>query len=175
MRVRPPLVAACACALALTAGACGKGGSDVNQPRSGVKGTEKEAAQGLGFPQFATKNTTRIAGADAIADAAAVSRAVWPAATAGTRPDAVTLVDDPDWRAGLAAAALAAPPVRAPILFAHGSELPPASDAALEGLGPRGARSLAGVQVVRVGAVARPSGFKTSDLKGGDPFTVANE
>ena len=71
MRVRPPL----ACALALLVAGCGKGTDQVNQPRAGIKGTEKEAAQGLGFPQFATKNTTRIGGADAIADAAAVARA----------------------------------------------------------------------------------------------------
>src|SRR4051794_6302274 len=175
MRARPPFIAALGCAVALTAFGCGKEQQQRNQPVLGVRGTEKEAAQGLGFPSFATKNTTRIGGADAVADAAAVARAVYPAATADTRPRAVTLVDQRDWRIALAAAVLMAPPVRAPVLFADGGDLPPASEAALQGLGPRGSRALDGSQVIRVGAVARPSGFKTEDLKSGAPFTMANE
>ena len=175
MRARPPFIAALACAVAVVAAGCGKETDQSTRPVVGVKGSEKEAAQGLGFPQFATKNTTRIGGADAVADAAGVARAVYPAATGGTRPDAVTLVDDRDWRSALAASVFAARPVRAPLLYAHGSKLPPASDAALEGLGPRGSRALDGAQVIRVGSVARPSGFKTQDLKSGDPFTMANE
>jgi hypothetical protein len=35
-----------------------------------------EAAKELGFPEFATKNTTRVAGADPVANAAAVALAV---------------------------------------------------------------------------------------------------
>ncbi|HEY3186539.1 MAG TPA: hypothetical protein VGJ70_03645, partial [Solirubrobacteraceae bacterium] len=175
MRARSLLAVAIGClALALAAG-CGKQAEQHNQPVLGVRGSEKEAAQGLGFPSFATKNTTRIGGADAVADAAAVARAVYPAATADTRPRAVTLVDQRDWRIALAASALMAPPVRAPVLFADGAELPPATEAALQGLGPRGSSALDGAQLIRVGAVARPAGFKTADLKSGDPFTVADE
>src|SRR4051794_39274005 len=172
MRTRRPFAGALVCSL-LIAG-CGKEAGAPNQPLVGLKGSEKKAAQGLGFPTFATKNTTRVGGADAVADAAAVARAVYPAETASTRPSAVTLVDGGDWRIALASSVLMAAPVRAPLLFSNGSSLPPASEAALEGLGPRGARSLAGTQVIRVGSVARPAGFKTTDVKGGDPFTVAN-
>src|SRR5206468_11587811 len=65
MRARTLLAAALACLpLALAAG-CGKGTAPRNQPVIGVRGTEKQAAEGLGFPSFATKNTTRIGGADA--------------------------------------------------------------------------------------------------------------
>src|SRR3954470_8362479 len=174
MRARRHPAALLACLLAALTAGCGKESTGANQPVVGVKGSSKQAAQGLGFPTFATKNTTRVGGADATADAAAVARAVYPAETAATRPGAVTLVDDSDWRIALAASVLMAPPVRAPALFTDGSGLPAASEAALEGLGPRGARSLDGTQVIRVGSVARPSGFKTTDLKGGDPFTVAN-
>src|SRR5436309_10904438 len=158
MRARPLLAAALACLPLVLAAGCGKGTAPRNQPVSGVRGTEKQAAQGLGFPTFATKNTTRVGGADAVADAAAVARAVYPAETASTRPSAVTLVDGGDWRIALASSVLMAAPVRAPLLFSNGSSLPPASEAALEGLGPRGARSLAGTQVIRVGSVARPAG-----------------
>jgi hypothetical protein len=173
MRARPQLALAAACALAALAG-CGKDTLPTNQPVVGIKGSEKQAAQGLGYPTFATKNTTRVGGADAVADAAAIARAVYPAETAATRPAAVTLVDDRDWRIAMAASVLMAPPVRAPLLYTNGSSLPPASSAALEGLGPRGARTLGGAQVIRVGSVARPSGFKSTDVKGGDPFTVAD-
>ena len=173
MRARLLLVVALL-ATALLAG-CGKDDSTPNEPIAGAGGDSKQAAQALGFPSFATKNTTRIGGSDAIADAAAVARAVYPAATAETRPDAVTLVDDRDWRSAVAAAVLMSRPVRAPVLFAHGTSLPPATEAALEALGPRGSRSLEGAQVVRIGDVAKPSGLKARNLAGGDPFTVANE
>src|SRR4051794_32124024 len=90
MRVRPLLIAALA---ASALAGCGKDDNTGNQPVLGIGGGEKQAAQGLGFPSFATKNTTRIGGGDAVADAAAIARAVYPAATPDTRPDAVTLVD----------------------------------------------------------------------------------
>src|SRR4051794_12912094 len=173
MRARPLLVVALAAALL---GGCGKDdNSHSGQPLVGLGGNEKQAAQGLGFPSFATKNTTRIGGGAAIADAAAVARAVYPAATRETRPDAVTLVDDRDWRSAVAASVLMSRPVRAPVLFAHGASLPAATDAALQALGPRGSRALEGAQVVRIGDVAKPAGLKSRNLAGGDPFTVANE
>ena len=124
MRARPLLIAAlCACLLA----GCGKDDSTGSQPVFGIGGGEKKAAEGLGFPTFATKNTTRVGGADAVADAAAVARAVYPATTADTRPDAVTLVDDRDWRIAVAASVLMSRPVRAPMLFTDGKDLPAAS------------------------------------------------
>jgi hypothetical protein len=173
-RMRRPLLIATVAA-ALLAG-CGKdddGG--LGQPVTGVRGSEEQSEQGLGFPTFATKNTTRIPGADPIAGAAAVARAVYPAATGGTRPDAVTIAGQGDWRTGLAASVLVAPPLRAPVLFSDGDDLPPASDGALNALGPRGARALGGAQVIRIGDVARPSGFKTRDVEGDDPFELASE
>jgi hypothetical protein len=58
---------------------------------------QPEAAQDLGFPEFATKNTTRVAGADVAADAAAVALAVYPSTGGVPGPDAVSLVDSRDW------------------------------------------------------------------------------
>src|SRR5207244_12884273 len=113
-RARTLLAAALAgLPLALAAG-CGKGTAPRNQPVIGVRGTEKQAAEGLSFPSFATKNTTRIGGADAVADAAAVARAVFPAATADSRPGAVTLVAPRAWRIALDASVYMVPPIRAP-------------------------------------------------------------
>ncbi|MGH2951873.1 MAG: hypothetical protein ACRDKX_07515, partial [Solirubrobacterales bacterium] len=47
----------------------------------------------LGFPTFATKNTTRVGGPDPVADAAGVALAVDPSTGGIAGPDAVTLVD----------------------------------------------------------------------------------
>ena len=108
-------------------------------PVLGQSGDEEPAGPTLGFPVFATKNTTRVGGADPVADAAGVAQAVHPSRSEDTRPHAVVLVDQDDWRAGIAAAQLAAPPLRAPVLFTEGDELPEATADALDKLRPNGA------------------------------------
>ena len=75
------------------------------------------ATQDLGFPAFATKNTTRVAGPDPVADAAGVALAAFPSSGGVEGPAAVSLVEDDDWASGIAAASLAAQPIRAPILL----------------------------------------------------------
>src|SRR4051812_12624163 len=123
-------IAATVLVAALLVAGCGRGGNDDGgvkkaartTPTTGAKGTETTAAQDLGFPTFATKNTTRIGGADGIANAAAAARAVYSGATRVTRPRAVVLADDSDWRVGLAASVLMSAPIRAPLLFAHGTD-----------------------------------------------------
>ena len=157
---------ACLVAAVLLAG-CGGSGDDGRQgPQVGARGEEREAAGDLGFPAFATKNTTRVGGADAIANAAAVARAVYPGVEPATRPKAVTLVDSDDWRAGVAAAALAAAPLGAPMLLSDGGDLPAASDDALDALAPTGSREAGDAQVIRIGDVAEPEGRKTTDIDG---------
>jgi putative cell wall-binding protein len=167
-RMRRPTVICLCLALAL-AGCGGKSASKNTQPNLGAKGTDTQAAQGLGFPQVATKNTTRVGGADPVANAAAVAQAVFP----DSHPTAVTLVDSGDWRAGIAASALFAKPVGAPILLSDGTSLPGASDSALKALEPTGSKAAGGAQIIRVGDVAQVSGRKTTDIKGANPFAVA--
>jgi putative cell wall-binding protein len=168
-----------ACLLvALAAAACGRSNTTTTtgadeRPGLGVKGSEPEAAHDLGFPAFATKNTTRIGGADAIANAAGVARAVFPATTPENRPAAVALIDARDWHAGIAGAVLASTPVRAAILLSNGPDLPVATRDALAALQPRGAKAAGGAQVIRVGDVARPPGVRTTDIAGRDPFALA--
>jgi hypothetical protein len=165
---------AVACALALTTAACGKGGGSA--PAIGKSGSEKNAATDLGFPAFATKNTTRVGGADATADAAAVARAVYPGMTPGTRPSAVVLVDAREWRVPLAASVLASRPIRAPLLFSDGTSLPAASEDTLKALAPSGSEPAGGAQVIRVGDVAKPAGMHTTDIRATpDPFKLARE
>ena len=97
-----------------------------------------EEAEELGFPAFATKNTTRVAGADPVANAAGVALAVNPSTGDAPAPDAVTLVDAGEWQAAVAAASLAADPVGAPLLVTEDGELPELTESALRALGARG-------------------------------------
>src|SRR4051794_40353253 len=167
--VRAPMRRAILFCLCLALAGCGgKSASSVEQPKLGAKGTDTNAAQGLGFPAIATKNTTRVGGADPVADAAAVAQAVFPA----THPRAVTFVDSGDWRAGIAAAALFAQPIGAPILVSDGTSLPAASSDALKTLAPTGSKAAGGAQIIRVGDVAEAGGLKTTDIKGANPFAL---
>src|ERR1700704_1318033 len=100
---RVPYVAACSTiALSLALAACGQdSSSNLGQsPAIGRRANEPRAAQQLAFPQFATKNTTRVGGADPTADAAAVAQAVFTPELPSARPRAVALVDSGDWQAG---------------------------------------------------------------------------
>lgn len=156
-------------ALCLAAAGCGgKSSGPISTPKIGAKGTQPHAAQGLGFPALATKNTTRVGGADPVADAAAVAQAVFPA----DHPRAVTLVDRGDWHAGIAAAALFAQPVGAPILFSDGSTLPAGSSDALKALAPTGSKAAGGAQVIRVGNVPDIANLKTTQVKAANPFAL---
>ncbi len=172
------LIAALAC-VAGTFGvaACGSsssGDGSQTKPVLGQQGGQPKAAQRLGFPTFATKNTTRVGGGDAIADAAAVALAVFPGANPETRPPAVTLVDKNDWQAGVAASVLMAQPLRAPVLLTDGDQIPAATQSAIEGLQPRGTAVVAkGAQVVRVGSAPAPNNARSVRLAGSNPFAVA--
>src|SRR5438128_2654196 len=100
--------------------------------------TGPSASPRQGTIALVTKNTTRLGGADAAIDAASVALAVYPGLTAATRPQAVVLVDDRNWPAAVAATALAGTPLGAPLLYAHGDELPAATAQALRQLRPLG-------------------------------------
>ena len=138
------------------------------RPRAGAR-----AAQGV--VSVATKNTTRLGGADPATDAAAVARAVYPGLTAATRPQAVVLVDEHDWPAALAASALASAPLGAPLLYADGDTLPDATVQALRAMRPLGAAALGGAQVIRIGtSAAVPDGYRTRELApASDPASAA--
>lgn len=159
---------------AVAAAGCGREPSTTTtaRPTIGVKGDEQSAARDLGFPVLATKNTTRIGGADSVANAAAAARAVYTGATRVTRPSAVVLADRRDWRVGLAASVLMGQPLRAPLLYTDGDALPAGTKDALAALKPTGAREIAGAQVIRVGTAAKVDG-KTTDIRGGDPIALA--
>jgi ell wall binding domain 2 (CWB2) len=139
---------------------------------SGVQSHTRQAGEKLGFPTVATKNTTRVAGADPIADAAGVALAVYPSALPGTHPSAVALAPIGDWEASLAAAVLMSAPLRAPLLLSGVGSLPQATADALRELAPTGAASASGAQVIRVGDVPAPVGLKSVSIPGSDPYSL---
>ncbi len=156
---------------ALTAG-CGKS-TKTPGPRLGAKGTQPQAAKDLGFPAFATKNTTRVGGGDPVADAAGVAQAVYSSQSKLTRPTVVALVDKGDWQAAIAASVLMSAPLHAPVLFTDGKDVPQATTDALANLQPRGARAAGNAQAIRIGDAAQPQGLKTTDVAGSDPYALA--
>jgi hypothetical protein len=133
-----------------------------------------EQAQDLGFPAFATNNTTRVSGDDPIANAAGVALAVYPSGAAGERPAAVSLVDSRDWAGGIAAASLAGPPVGAPILLTEGKQTPQLTEDALSELAPRGSAQTEHHQVFTIGQTSAPPGLRALSAEGAAPATVAS-
>lgn len=170
---RPIPLAVLLAVLVVVLGACGReeGPGEIFSPDLGIEGTEENAALELGFPTFATKNTTRVGGADPIANAAAVARASFPGDQ--QRPAAVALVDVDDWRAAVAASALMGTDLRAPVLFTEGDDIPAATKRALEELEPSGAKQAGGAQVILIGDVPTPSGYETTKVRGGNPAALA--
>jgi hypothetical protein len=158
---------------------CGGGGTKLlHETRSatvtiGIPSRTPQAAQKLGFPTLATKNTTRVAGADPAADAAGVALAVYPSAAAGTHPGAVALAPSDDWQAAIAASVLMASPVHAPILLSGPGSLPSATSSALTALAPTGSGSIGGAQVIRIGDVPAPPKLRAAAVKGSDPYALA--
>jgi hypothetical protein len=130
-----------------------------------------QTAEALGYPGFATNNTTRIGGSDPTANAAGAALAAFPSATPEQRPAAVTVVGEEDWAGAIAAAVLMAPPVRAPILFSGPDEMPEASEEALAGLDPQGSADTGEASLFAVGTVAYPG--MAAPVDSGDPAATA--
>ncbi len=160
----------------------GEGGGDGSDspsgppapPQLGATGEDEEAAEKLGFPSTATRNTIRVGGGDSAADAAGVAGALFPATTESDRPNAVALVDTDDWVTAIAASVLAADPVSAPLLLSDGDSLPAVTEELLGRLDPTGSDLAKDAQVIRVGGdVARPEGLRTAVVQGDDAFERA--
>ena len=132
-----------------------------------------EAAEELGYPSFATNNTTRVGGSDPATTAAGVALAVFPSVKVAQRPAAVTLFDEGEWQAGVAAAVLMAPPLRAPLLIAGDGRLPDPTSQALATLDPQGSEASGKAQVFAIGAAAAPEGLRATKARGANPAAVA--
>jgi hypothetical protein len=155
-------------------GGCSLGDDDGRPPQLGVDAQDDQGAEKLGFPSSATRNTIRVGGADAAADAAGVASALFPATGSADRPTAVVLVDSRDWQTAIAAAVLAGPPIGAPLLLSEGDDLPAVTSDTLDRLAPKGSDLSKDAQVIRIGQdVARPDDYRTAVVQGDDPFQRA--
>jgi hypothetical protein len=134
----------------------------------------EHSAEQLGYPSFATNNTTRVGGSDPAANAAAVALAVFPSTTAEQRPTAVTLVDEGDWVGAIAASVFMSAPVRAPLLVSSdSSELPAATEEALGALDPQGGEATNGAAAIAIGDVAAPPGSQVARVQAGGGAATA--
>jgi hypothetical protein len=150
----------------------GRGGSST--PDISAQASSPSAIAELGFPVTATKNTTRVAGADPVADVAGVVSAVFPATSAANRPHAVAIVDKANWQGAIAASVLMASPLGIPTLLSDGGKLPAVSSDALKRLKPAGSPLARNSQVIRIGdGAAQVSGYRTAVVPGTDVYAVA--
>jgi hypothetical protein len=133
----------------------------------------EEAAAQLGFPALATKNTTRVGGSDPAAIAAGVALATFPSAGGVEPPQAVSLVNEDDWAAGIAAAVLMAEPLRAPLLLSSAGGLPEPSEQALAALSPEGSTETRGAQAFAIGGVEVPGELQATRVEGRGGAAVA--
>ncbi len=155
-------------------------GSSAPAPAPALSADSEEApasqsAEQLGYPSFATDNTTRIGGSDAATNAAAVALAVFPGTEPSQRPKAVTLVSEENWAGAVAASVLMAEPVRAPLLVSSPEGVPDATTEAFEALQPTGFDGDHGVEAFSLGALDVPGEARTRELGGGDAAAQAAE
>jgi hypothetical protein len=160
-------------ALSLALAGCGGTTQLIKVPEQGVPSSTPKAAQKIGFPAVATKNTTRVSGGDPTVDAAAVALAVYPSSGQGTHPQAVTLAPEDNWQAAIASSVLMSPPIKAPILLSGSGSLPTATSDALAELAPTGSGTLGGAQVIRIGDVPKLPGMRSAAISGADPYALA--
>lgn len=177
-----PRIALCAALLAaLALAGCSLKANDGSSsvpgaaPAGGAKSSDKNAAQQLGFPVSATRNTTRVSGSDPVADAAGVASALFPATDPTTRPPAVVLADQGNWQSVIAAGVLGASPLRAPTLLTDGDSMPAVTSETLTRLQPKGITEPNPAQAIVVGeGTAKPSGLKSTVIKGSDPYELSS-
>ncbi|HET7052696.1 MAG TPA: hypothetical protein VFI09_02115 [Solirubrobacterales bacterium] len=136
-------------------------------PGAGAQAPTSQTSDELGYPAFATANTTRVGGGDAASTAAGVALATYPSSEPSQQPAAVTLVDAGEWRTAIAAAALMAAPVGAPVLVSEAGGMPDATSAALSAMDPQGSRATGGAQVFAIGAADSPDDMRTHRVKAG--------
>ena len=151
--------------------------SDEDQPAPTVvvKGSGEDEGPQIAFPEFATRNTTRIGGAEPTDDAAGVALASYPTGGGVDGPSAVVLAPAESWQQALAATPLVADPIGAPILLSESGAVPEITQQALDGLKPRGLAEAQGAQVVTIGDVAAPTDLVTLPIQGIDETAIADQ
>ena len=131
--------------------------------------SRRRPTQDLGFPAFATKNTTRVAGADPVADAAGVALAVFPSTGGVPGPAAVTLVDDDDWARGSPRPASRRSPSAPRSCSRARTTIPDFTAEALSALAPAGSAKTDGKQIFAIGSATAPHDLETRRVTGSTP------
>jgi ell wall binding domain 2 (CWB2) len=156
---------------AIVGGGSGDGGENVKTPapvsetpETAAKHPASRAPEELGYPAFATANTTRVGGPDPASNAAGVALAVYPSTTPAQRPPAVTMVDVDDWRSAIAASVLMAAPLGAPILISEADGLPEPTSQALDALDPQGGNATKGTRVFAIGSASAPADLEAQQV-----------
>jgi hypothetical protein len=160
-----------AVALAIVLAGCGKSSSE----KAGV-GVETIVVHtgAAGTAATATRNTTRLGGADPVTTAAAVARAAYPGLTADTQPQAVAIAEVSNWPEALVASSLASAPLGAPLLYAEGHSVPRVSELALRAMHPTGATALGDAQLLLLGsAIETPAGYRARGTAPADAYSLA--
>jgi hypothetical protein len=134
---------------------------------------QSQSPEQLGYPEFATNNTTRVGGGDPASNAAAVALAAYPSTDPAERPTAVTLIDPTDWQGAIAAAVLMADPIGAPVLVSEARGLPDPTSTALDSLDPQGGAATGGVQAFALGAATSPGGLRVTRIESSGPAAAA--
>jgi hypothetical protein len=132
-----------------------------------------QTSEELGYPGFATANTTRVGGPDPASNAAGVALATYPSTAPSQQPQAVTLVDADDWRGAIAASVLMAAPLGAPLLVSEADGMPEPTVQALDALDPQGGKESKGTQVFAIGAASAPADLKVRRVGGGTAGAAA--
>jgi hypothetical protein len=154
---RPALVAAALVAAAVTLGGCTLGDQGLQKTSLSSSSRVEDFSRGSGSPALTTRNTIRIPGADPAANAAGAAITVYPSSSPFTRPTAVSVVGENDWRAAIAMSVLSAQPLGAPMLLSGADSMPDVTESAMGALNPTG--------VVVPGQTLRPKAFVAGDLK----------
>lgn len=157
------------------------------QTPTGAAATKPPAE--LGYPSFATSNTTRVGGPTPASSAAGVALATYPSAEADQRPAAVTVADAADWQGAIAASVLMAAPLGppagvpkaavsgapggAPLLISEADGVPEPTAQALDSLDPQGSGATGGVQAFAIGEAAVPAGLKVRRVAARGPAATA--
>lgn len=149
------------------------GGSEESAAPVAGGGSASETAAELGYPAFATSNTTRVGGEDPAANAAGVALAVYPSTAPNLRPAAVVLLDGENWQAAIAASALTADPIGAPALISSANGLPEPSADALTTLDPRGSGATRGAGAFAIGDVDTGNVEKVTRIAPKEPAAAA--
>ncbi len=163
--------------LALTGTLGSDDGQSVSPPApvtsSGSSGSGAQTATALGFPAFATRNTTRVGGGDPASNAAGVALAAFPSTGGARSPVAVSLVSGNDWQTGIAASSLVAPPLGIPVLISSPDGVPDVTKQALAALAPRGGALSGGTQAFTFGEASAPDDLRERPVLGDDPAALA--